>query len=99
MSGVCPPPPNSGFAGVNFKSIPVRVERRKPVLGTRKGEAELKRSTGRGAANLFSSARALSPHMMLKGPSWEAMWPFLNVPPIQMRATAQEVNDATGCGP
>ena len=28
------------------------------------------------------------------------MWPFLTVPDIlQMRATAQEFNDATKCGP
>ena len=46
---------------------------------TRKGEAELKqRSTGRGAADDFSSStRALSPPlMMLERSSWDAMWLF-----------------------
>ena len=40
------------------------------------------------------------PPMMLEGPSWEAMWHFLDVPEIlQRRAAAQEFNDATKYGP
>ena len=34
--------------------------------------------------------------MMLEGPSWEAMWPFLIVQEIlQMRATVKQCNNAT----
>ena len=56
-------------------------------------------------SSAFSHAdRALiltPPQMMtLEGPSWEAMWPFLDGPAIlQMHATAQELNDATKYGP
>ena len=69
---------------------------------TRKGEAELKRrSTGRGAADDFSSSRrALSTQiMMLEGSSWDGMWPFQNVQKSCRCTLLQEFNDATKCGP
>ena len=37
---------------------------------------------------------------MLGEPSWEALWPYLNVPEsLQMRVSAQPFNDATKYGP